>query len=87
MSLFLYRKDAALQNIHKNILLIDLLFCSLRVYSNLTMALTVISIGEESATNRFCLINTFKRKKNKLLKTMNFLKDIAYFSENGVKND
>ena len=51
------------------------------------MALTVTSIGEERATNRCCLINTFERKNSKLLKTMTFIKDIAYFSENGVKND
>ena len=51
------------------------------------MAQTVISVGEKKATNRCRLINTFKRKKNKLLKIMTFLKDIAYFSENGIKND
>ena len=31
------------------------------------------------------LFNHFWKKKNKLLKTMTFLKDIAFFSENGVK--
>lgn len=42
------------------------------------MALTVISIS-----NRRRLINTFERKKTQI--TQN--NDIAYFSENGVKND
>lgn len=50
------------------------------------MALTVISMGEERATSR-CYLIIFERKKNKLLKTMTFLKDIAYFSENCIKND
>ena len=43
-------------------------------------------MGEERATSR-CYLIIFERKKNKLLKTMTFLKDIAFFSENGVKND
>ena len=51
------------------------------------MALTVTSVVEERATNRCRLIKTLKEKKPKLLKTMTFLKDLAYFSENGVKND
>lgn len=42
------------------------------------MALTVISIS-----NRRRLINTFERKKTQI--TQN--NDIAYFSENDVKND
>ena len=53
------------------------------MYSNLTLALTVISIGEERDSNICCLINVFKRKKPRLLKLMTFLKDIAYFYENG----
>ena len=49
------------------------LFCSFRDYSNLTMALRVISIGEESATNRCRFINTFERKK-KFTQNNEFLK-------------
>ena len=48
------------------------------------MALTAISIGEERATNTCCSVDIFKKKK-KILKAMTLLKDIAYFSENGVK--
>ena len=51
------------------------------------MALTVISIGEKKTTRRYCLIIIFEGKKNKVLKTIPFWKDIAYFSENGIKND
>ena len=41
------------------------------------MALSVISIREERAAYRCTLINTFERKKDKLCKTMTFLKDTA----------
>ena len=50
------------------------------------MALTVISIWEERATNRCHLINTFKRKKIQITQKMTSLKDIAYFPKNYIKN-
>ena len=37
---------------YKNILFIDLVFYLLKVNSNLTMALTAISIGQEKATHK-----------------------------------
>ena len=49
-------------------------FYSLKVYSKLTMALTIISIGEERATNTSRLINIFER--NQITQNHDFLKCI-----------
>ena len=51
-------------------------FYSLKVYSKLTMALTIISIGEERATNTCRLINTFER--NQITRNNDFLNWILF---------
>ena len=49
---------------------------SLKVCSNLTTALTVISTGEERATNTCCLANTFER--NQITQNNDFLNCILF---------
>ena len=51
-------------------------FYSLKVYSKLTMALTVISVGEERATDACRLINTFER--NQITQNNDFLNYILF---------
>ena len=51
-------------------------FYSLKVYSKLTMALTIISIGEERATNTCRLINTFEI--NQITRNNDFLNCILF---------
>ena len=48
------------------------------------MTMSVISVGEERDANRCTLISHFERKKDKLCKTMTFLKVIARFSKNVI---
>ena len=58
-------------------------FYSLKVYSKLTIALTVVSIGEERATNTCRLINTFER--NQITQNNDFLNCILFWKWS--KND
>ena len=51
-------------------------FYSLKVYSKLTIALTVVSIGEERATNTCRLINTYER--NQITQNNDFLNCILF---------
>ena len=46
------------------------LFLFIKVYGNFTIALTVILIGEERATNRCSLINTLERKNSNYSKQL-----------------